>query len=188
VEAHIDSNDRHEYYHSHRPSRPHKFSPIPKPSRNQHARVAQTKRYNGNLKCWGCGRNHHLRDCPTTSMETRHQLWEEYREKRKPKTNMRYINDVPAPHQRKAPPNAHTDHSHTASHDTDDAIAPNQKTFPPKHTKISMRNKRSEKAQAVLHSVNTTQQRTIPRHTAKKAEWHPNTPNDVDTPPRDGDV
>jgi hypothetical protein len=37
-----------------------------------------------------------------------------------------------------------------------------------------MRNKRSEKAQAVTHSVNTTQQRTIPRHTAKKAEWHPN--------------
>jgi hypothetical protein len=88
---------------------------------------------------------------------------------------MRYTNDVPPPHQRNTPPNARTNNSHTASHDTDDAIAPNQQTLPPIHTRISMRNRRSEKAQAVTHSVNTTQQRTIPRYTAKKAEWHPNT-------------
>jgi hypothetical protein len=55
-EAHIDGNDHQEYHHSHRPSRPLKHSHVLKPSKNQrqHAYVAQTKKYNVKVKCWGC--------------------------------------------------------------------------------------------------------------------------------------
>jgi hypothetical protein len=111
-------------------------------------------------------------------METRHCLWKEYRDRRKTKTNIpsvdtRYISDAPPLHQRNAPSNARTNYSHTASHD-------------PQSTNIATQTHQNfdegERAQAVTHSVNTTQQRTIPRHTAKKAKWHPNTPNEHSSP------
>ncbi len=49
-----------------------------KPSRQQANTALQSRKFRG-VKCWGCGHNHHLRACPTTSAEERHRLWEEHR-------------------------------------------------------------------------------------------------------------
>jgi hypothetical protein len=64
-DAHIDATDSHGHHWSHRPY--HKQKPPHNHPFKQRANAVQhSKRYR-NIKCWGCGRDHHLLDCPTTS-------------------------------------------------------------------------------------------------------------------------
>jgi hypothetical protein len=108
-DAHIDATDNNVYHRPHRPF--HKQKPSPHPYK-QRANAMQHKKKCRNVRCWGCGRNHHLRDCPTTSAEARSRLWEEYRNrsakndnnKDSPSPSQQHTNDRPFPHTRRSAP------------------------------------------------------------------------------------
>jgi hypothetical protein len=96
-DAHIDATDNTVYHRPHRPCP--KQKPPPHPYK-QRAHAMQHKKKHSNVRCWGCGRrNHHLRDCPTTSAEARSRLWEEYRNR-----SAKNDNNTDSP----SPPQQHT--------------------------------------------------------------------------------
>jgi hypothetical protein len=61
-------------FNKHKPSRHYPNNP----RRHQANFALQSAKFK-KMKCWGCGHNHHLRDCPTTSNEDKQRLWEEHR-------------------------------------------------------------------------------------------------------------
>jgi hypothetical protein len=101
---------------------------------------------------WGCGRNHHLRDCPTTSAKARSRLWEEYRNRstkninKKDSPSKQHTNDRLPPYTPRSPPNDHTynatNHCHMANRRSQ------EDTIPPSHPesshtpRVTMRNKK----------------------------------------------
>jgi hypothetical protein len=105
----------------------------PQPRNIHHTRYAtalhKKKKYPNDIICWGCGRSHHLRDCPTTTLEMRERIWEEYQQKRRDKNNTlspknATKRDPARPRQRNSPAHQHNHGSNVASLLTDAAIAP----------------------------------------------------------------
>jgi hypothetical protein len=183
-EEHIDSNKTPDHPRPSRtllPSRPPAGRP-PHIHTHQTRYVTATqkkKKYPLDIKCWGCGRGHHLRDCPTTSLEMRQRIWEEYRQKRRDKNNTPSSNkvnksDTAHSRQHHSPTHQHN-HSNVASLHTDAAIAPTACDF----TEYSMTNRRPEKANAVRHKATRAECRTtVHSHDDK----HP-TPTEPPRPP-----
>jgi hypothetical protein len=173
-EEHIDGNNTPDHPRIRRPLQSQAPAGRPQPRSIHHTRYAtalhKKKKYPNDIKCWGCGRGHHLRDCPTTSLEMRQRIWEEYSQKRRDKNNTTSSNKVhksdPAhSRQHNSPPNQHN-HGNVASLKTDAAIAPEKCDF----TEYSMTSKRPERANAV-------------RHKATKAEWRTNEHSHDQSPP-----
>jgi hypothetical protein len=107
-DAHINATDNHAYHRSHRPY--HRQKPFHNHPSKQRANAVQHNKKYRSVRCLGCGRNHHLRDCPTTSAEARSRLWEEYRNR-----SAKYNNDKDSPskqHTTDRPPQ----HTHRSPH------------------------------------------------------------------------
>jgi hypothetical protein len=183
-EEHIDSNNTPDHPRPSRiltPSRPPAARPPPR--HIHHTRFAtalhKKKKYPHDIKCWGCGRGHHLRDCPTTSLEMRQRIWEEYRQKRRDKNNTPSANkvsksDTTHSRQHRSPTTQHN-HGNVASLNTDAAIAPASCDF----TAYSMTSRRPERANAVRHKATRAECRTtVHSHN----ENHP-TPTEPPRPP-----
>jgi hypothetical protein len=163
------------------PSRPPAGRP---PYRHIHqtryvAATQKKKKYPNDIKCWGCGRSHHLRDCPTTSLEMRQRIWEEYRQKRRDKNNTPSANkfnkrDTAHSRQHHSPTNQHN-HGNVASRKTDAAIAPATCDF----TEYSMTSRRPKRANAVRHKATRAEWRTAVH---SHDENHP-TPTEPPRPP-----
>jgi hypothetical protein len=124
-DAHIDATDNHTYHRSHRPYQKHKPTHIRQSYRQskQHAHIVQQNKKFRNVRCWGCGRNHHLRDCPTTTAEAGHRLWEEYRNRSS--TNIHnHDSPVKTTHRPIATPQQYQQRNNELPHGNTHAIAP----------------------------------------------------------------
>ena len=57
--------------------------PPPRGSKVHKANAVHTsQKFRGEVKCWSCGRSHHMRNCPTTSEEDKQAIYERKRQER----------------------------------------------------------------------------------------------------------
>jgi hypothetical protein len=89
-------------------------------SRHQANAMMQSSKFKP-IKCWGCGRNHHLRNCPTTSQEDRQRLWEEFRTKHprnQPTNNIKTQTNT-----NRSPPSDSTPTANSVNHNSNSSSA-----------------------------------------------------------------
>jgi hypothetical protein len=137
------------------PSSSRPFSNNPRRHRHQTNFTLQSTKFK-KMKCWGCGYNHHLRDCPTTSNEDKQRLWEEHRTNLANNTNKSTNRCISSNSANIATTNCeHTKHSaNTAT----DAQPPTTSAKPtkPKQTKLEMSRRKGIRglAYATIHQEN----------------------------------
>jgi hypothetical protein len=161
------SNNKYRPSHSfnkHKPSRPYPNNP----RRHQANFALQSQKFK-KMKCWGCGYNHHLRDCPTTSNEDKQRLWEEHRTNLANKqhyrnTNSRLANNTDNSTNRCISSNSaniattNCEHTKHSANTATDAQPPTTSAKPtkPKQTKLEMTRRKGIRglAYATIHQAN----------------------------------